>query len=1532
MRVSLIKQNSIQGFILPNRVIGTYWITDLDHNENERNLISVEAHDGNWKIVSNNNVFCVQQGQQVPSVILSNYQFIELKQIEYENGKRKEQNLAVFISPTIEDYISYDINNMEMIKIGNSNSHINYNVQGFMNDYAVITSTNGNYILQPKGITYVNKQIVRTPIILNNGDTIFMMGLRMIFVIKNDQKMLFINNPLGKVQVVLNQLVDTSQIIGKQEVNDEDEVYMTLYSEEDYYHKNPRFETKIEDFEISIDSPPEPDRSKENPFLLTVAPMLMMSMTSVLSAYNAMVSLNNGKVTLMGALPSIIMAISMFASAIIWPTLTRRYQKREKKKYEEERHEKYSKYVEEKKQLIQHEIMVQRSKTIEKYPSTEVCQNTILNRMTRLWERRLGDDDFLTVNLGDGIRPMHIQIHYPQEHFSMAEDSLKQMVIDFGNEPKNLVDVPIDLSFKEKDKVAIVGKMENTIPFMKQLLLQLMTYHSYDDLRIVILTNKDNRYYWEFMKIVPYIWSNDRTFRFFGDNSDEYKEICYNLDAIFNQRNERKDNTLTAPHYLIVTDSFKSVRNFDFIKKLLKNEKKLGFSMVILNERITNLPEQCKTFVDVKNGSGELVVTAANNKPIPFAFNDKITYEYDKCAKVLANLPIEMNDEQNGELPSKLSFLEMYDVGKVEQLNSFNRWNQSNPILSLHAPVGVGTNGEKIELDLHENYHGPHGLIAGMTGSGKSEFIITYILSMAINYHPYEVQFILIDYKGGGLAGAFNNQNFRLPHLVGTITNLDANEINRSLASIESELKRRQTAFNRAREISGDSTIDVYKYQKLYRDGIVKEPISHLFIISDEFAELKVQQPEFMAQLIQTARIGRSLGVHLILATQKPSGVVDAQIWSNTRFRVCLRVQEQSDSSEVIKRQDAAYLKQTGRFYFQVGYNEIFVLGQAAWAGGKYIPSDHIIKNIDSDVDVVNHIGYVIKSNSPKKKNVNIASNGEEITNIVKYLDSLAKELNIKRTQLWLDRIPNDIYVNELIEKYHYQKKENDLSLVIGEYDDPSRQSQKLLTIPLSEEGNALIYGVAGSGKENAIHSCIYSSMLLYTPEEVNFYILDCGAGTLKAYSQVSIVGDAISTDNIEKVENLFKLLNTVIEERKKLFAQYNGDYISYLKISGKKLPAMIVVLNEFENFHELFEEYEENLIDFTRDAYKYGIYFIMTASTPNGVRFKLKQNFNQYFVLQQNNDDDYSNILGNVNKQYPSKNNGRGIVKWDQVYEFQIARICPEDKLQEFISKETSIYNQAHPNKALSIPTLPEVVSYRDIASSFGKDGNLIVGIRKDTLTVSEYDYKKNLVNLVLAQDIVQTYLLIQPMVNELLCLKEQIVVFNTEDYEFDSRYQKYLHYYDSKYEDGIEYLSQIVDQLYKKYVQNNYRLDTNLKHYTLVIIGTTNLFARISATARTKFETMLEQAKSLKVLDVIIFDNSNSIHRFELDKWYKNTVNSNDGIWIGNGVLEQYSIKIAKRTNDMKLDLPDNFAFVIRRGKAVLIKLLEKFDINLK
>lgn len=189
-----------------------------------------------------------------------------------------------------------------------------------------------------------------------------------------------------------------------------------------------------------------------------------------------------------------------------------------------------------------------------------------------------------------------------------------------------------------------------------------------------------------------------------------------------------------------------------------------------------------------------------------------------------------------------------------------------------------------------------------------------------------------------------------LPHLLGTITNLDGSESLRALASIKSELARRQRIFN---EIGVNNIND---YSQAFLSGDAKKPLPHLVIISDEFTELKSEQPEFMAELVSTARIGRSLGVHLILATQKPSGVVDDQIWSNSKFKLALKVQNSSDSNEILKTPDAAQITQAGRAYLQVGNNEIYELFQSAWSGAKY-SKETIKKGFDERIYTINIMG-----------------------------------------------------------------------------------------------------------------------------------------------------------------------------------------------------------------------------------------------------------------------------------------------------------------------------------------------------------------------------------------------------------------------------------------------------------------------------------------------------------------------------------------------------------------------------------------------
>ena len=213
----------------------------------------------------------------------------------------------------------------------------------------------------------------------------------------------------------------------------------------------------------------------------------------------------------------------------------------------------------------------------------------------------------------------------------------------------------------------------------------------------------------------------------------------------------------------------------------------------MFTDRVTNVPTGCDYFIDYNEKESTFFNAEMDEKQLikfkPACIDNKINYY--KCIEKLSNTPIKLNGSDvssSTSLPSKFGFLEMYGVGKIEQLNILERWKTSSISTTLQAPVGIDTSGNILALDLHEKKHGPHGLVAGMTGSGKSEFIVTYILSLAINYSPDEVQFVLIDYKGGGLAGAFQKNDIKLPHLVGTITNIDKSDVASLIQEVESSI------------------------------------------------------------------------------------------------------------------------------------------------------------------------------------------------------------------------------------------------------------------------------------------------------------------------------------------------------------------------------------------------------------------------------------------------------------------------------------------------------------------------------------------------------------------------------------------------------------------------------------------------------------------------------------------------------------------------------------------------------------------------
>jgi len=482
----------------------------------------------------------------------------------------------------------------------------------------------------------------------------------------------------------------------------------------------------------------------------------------------------------------------------------------------------------------------------------------------------------------------------------------------------------------------------------------------------------------EFVRCLPHLWDDQRSIRFLATDIPETsrigEHIAKSLGEDLKKPRKFSDMMKQHPYYVVFALNRRLFEGMEMLKSAMQQDGNCGVGIFAIFD---NVPKECSLLIKMSpKGTVEhlaehtvVYLKQPEKKEDSFMLDSYDDALAERSMRKLANTSIGLVSRAYA-LPQTLTFLEMLGVGRIEHLDIAKNWRENNPVKSLAVPVGVGTDGSTVMLDLHQKFQGPHGLVAGTTGSGKSEFLLTYILSLALNFHPDEVAFVLIDYKGGGLAGAFDDpaNGIHLPHLIATITNLDGSAISRSLISIQSEMTRRQRVFNEAKSSSGEGTMDIYTYQRLYRNKAVSEPMPHLFIISDEFAELKQQQPEFLDQLVSIARIGRSLGVHLILATQKPAGVVTDQIVSNTKFRVCLKVQDRSDSMDMLKRPEASELKETGRFYLQVGNNELFILGQSGYSGAEYEPQDQVVAKRDESVQVIDDTGSAILEIKPEEK------------------------------------------------------------------------------------------------------------------------------------------------------------------------------------------------------------------------------------------------------------------------------------------------------------------------------------------------------------------------------------------------------------------------------------------------------------------------------------------------------------------------------------------------------------------------------------
>lgn len=1003
-----------------------------------------------------------------------------------------------------------------------------------------------------------------------------------------------------------------------------------------YYKKSPRINRRIYSESIDVKEPPgKASMSKGSLAQVIVPPICMIGITIFMSIF-----MNRGLY--------VIASLCMTMVTLIFSIQRFFGERKEIKQKNETREQVYTDYLVRLRARIRARRGLEQEILCYQAPPIKELERMVLNCDSRLYERSMEDEDFLQVVLGHQSGESQITVKYENDELRTEKDDLQQDAVRLTEDFEQIDNIPLAVNLR-LNHLGIIGEEKLVHNQLKYLIAQLCFFHSYHDLQIIFIGKESAANEFAYLRWYPHLRIQALNVVAGIYTAAMRDQVLGSILQIVKERRQRTEESRSsigfAPHLLFIIDEPQLILDHAIMEYLGGESGELGLSIIYTSDQLSKLPENVKTVCRIDNSDiGSLIMEDGVRLDESFRVVDMEKIQVEQMSRAQAAVIHEKG--MASRIPDGITFFEMYRIERPDELHIQQRWDSHEAHKSLAVPLGVREQDNYVELNLHEKAHGPHGLVAGTTGSGKSEIVQSYIMSLAVNFHPYEVGFLLIDYKGGGMANLFQ----KLPHLLGTITNLDGAESYRAMVSIKSELARRQRIFNQynVNHING--------YHKLYKLGEADEPIPHLFLISDEFAELKKEQPDFMKELVSAARIGRSLGIHLILATQKPSGVVDEQIWTNSKFKLCLKVQNESDSREMLKTPDAASITQPGRAYLQVGNNEIYELFQSAFSGAPYLEEEGETEK-DNRVYLVNALGQgqlvnqdlsgSMESNQIRKTQLDV---------IVDYIADVFDEMGLAKIKSpWLPPL-TEIMVSPHLRNIQDSAAfyEMDMRAAIGLEDIPSEQRQEEYTLDFVRNGHVIYFASSGYGKSVFLETVLLSLCARNSVHNFHAYVMDFGSNALIPLKGLPHVADYINYDDTEKQQKLIRLLAQEMKERKQLLSEAMvPSFELYNQSTEKKLPAILILLDNYDVVKEL-ELDEGFFVQLARDGAGLGIYLAITASRSNAVKYALMNQIKTKIAGYNYEPMEVRNVVGRSEYELPEVR-GRTLVKSESVNLMQI-------------------------------------------------------------------------------------------------------------------------------------------------------------------------------------------------------------------------------------------------------------------------------------
>lgn len=1045
---------------------------------------------------------------------------------------------------------------------------------------------------------------------------------------------------------------------------------------------------QVKQEEIEILPPPQLPDTHRQPLFQTIGPSFTMMLPLVMMG---MLSSRMNQGTGYGYL-TIVMGISSSLLGIFWGMTNEIFHRLEEKRDRHGRTQQYREYLKGLQEKLEHlEKEAQRIRCAT-YPTIEECLSGD-GRVELCRNRHKADPDFFFTRLGIGDQPFPAELRISESSRQLVPDPLAEEALELKERFRLLHQVPIGIDLQKEREIAVVGSIPDCLACLLQIFWQQVIGHSEHEIRMICFYDKEvswQKQLIQAMKWAPHVWSADGRMRLLAGNREEAGEV---LPYVSKELEEKK----TGPQLLFFLLDQELIRGETMEGYLWNHEKADRITVLGNAETMGDLKRPFQSVLSFENQQVKIV--RYEREQIICQMFQRDVCEVEKLGMMSRNLALNTPDFQGmrGEIPEKVTFLELFDCSRVEELHSEFRWQESEPDQRLRVPVGKGQGGHLIYLDLHERFHGPHGLVAGTTGSGKSELLQTYLLSLAVQFSPQDVNFFMIDYKGGGTG----NMVKELPHCAGVISNLSGNRIYRAMLAISSENKRRQKIFSE----SGVNHIDAYTH--LFREGKVSVPLSHLIIVMDEFAELKKDQPEFMQEVISLAQVGRSLGVHLILATQKPSGTVDDKIWSNTRFRLCLRVQDRQDSMDMLHKPDAALLNAPGQCYMQIGNDEFYQRFQAAYCGTVYEPHGRRKEQVVL-LSGTGRKSYLKRTDDRKMQKT-------EMELIIDYVNKLAQDKGYgKAEKLWMEALPETIALQERI----FLEDRPEDGLAIGMMDDPENQRQEVLWYDPYASGHMAVCGGPVSGKTSLLQLLIGQIVERTAPKDAEFVLISMDQQGRNFYEEFPHCLGVLKEE--KDVSIFFYQWRKLLQKRRTVLEGEN--YSDFKKKFPGELPFLYCLIDGFANLRKyLTAKQEQEMVSLGAEGIGLGVRLIMTANAVTDFPSRLFSKMKTTLALELSDHYQYGDVLRQYQGMILPESGipGRGLCKREKkILEFQT--FAPKQKEWK-ISKGSAIDEK--------IAFIPEEPMLEQMLARFRKEHH--GKIQNDVLPIGYHQISGELVIL---------------------------------------------------------------------------------------------------------------------------------------------------------------------------------------------------------